>query len=202
MRVISLWQPWAMFVPWREKNNETRSWFTSYRGPLLIHASKNIPGWVKQLWYEEPFTSVLMRHGVEPHLRQLPFGQVVGICNLVDCVMIAGRTTVNGITAAAHLENKQIITGNELAFGDYSPGRFAWVLDNIHQLKVPIPAKGMQGLWNWDESTYMVSIDPYAIGSTKIWTSKGVISGRKLEEPIEDGLEGPDQDAVEGLEVA
>ena len=31
--------------------------------------------------------------------------------------------------------------------GDYSPGRWAWVLMGVSQLAVPIPYKGRQGLF-------------------------------------------------------
>ena len=35
----------------------------------------------------------------------------------------------------------------ERAFGDYSPGRFGWRLASVVRLPVPVPARGMQGLW-------------------------------------------------------
>ena len=34
--------------------------------------------------------------------------------------------------------------------GDYTPGRYAWKLANVQKLPEPIPAKGRQGLWNWE----------------------------------------------------
>lgn len=34
----------------------------------------------------------------------------------------------------------------QLPFGDFAPGRFAWLLDNITPLDVPVPFKGGQGL--------------------------------------------------------
>ena len=39
---------------------------------------------------------------------------------------------------------------DELALGDYTPGRYAWKLANVQKLPEPIPAKGRQGLWNWE----------------------------------------------------
>jgi hypothetical protein len=35
----------------------------------------------------------------------------------------------------------------ELSFGDYTPGRFMYILRNIKVLPEPIPAKGRQGPW-------------------------------------------------------
>lgn len=40
MKVISLRQPWALLVVLGHKKIETRSWKTTYRGDLLIHASQ------------------------------------------------------------------------------------------------------------------------------------------------------------------
>lgn len=40
MKALSLKQPWASMVANGTKTIETRSWRTSYRGPLAIHASQ------------------------------------------------------------------------------------------------------------------------------------------------------------------
>jgi len=36
----------------------------------------------------------------------------------------------------------------EIHFGDYSPGRFGWLLADIKALPEPIPCKGSLGLWD------------------------------------------------------
>ncbi len=41
-------------------------------------------------------------------------------------------------------------TEQELALGDWTPGRYAWELANVKMLPQPIPIKGKQGLWNWE----------------------------------------------------
>lgn len=43
MRVLSVRQPWAALIVLGIKNVENRTWTTSYRGRLLIHASKTLP---------------------------------------------------------------------------------------------------------------------------------------------------------------
>ena len=40
MRVLSVRQPWAWAICAGHKRIENRSWWTSYRGPLLIHAGR------------------------------------------------------------------------------------------------------------------------------------------------------------------
>lgn len=43
-----------------------------------------------------------------------------------------------------------IITEQERAFGNYTPGRFAWLLSNIRALPEAIPARGALSLWNYE----------------------------------------------------
>ena len=40
MKVLSIKEPWATLIASKQKYIETRSWKTSYRGELYIHASK------------------------------------------------------------------------------------------------------------------------------------------------------------------
>lgn len=40
MKVLSIIEPWASLIANGKKSIETRSWKTSYRGELYIHASK------------------------------------------------------------------------------------------------------------------------------------------------------------------
>jgi len=68
IKALSLWQPWAEAMRRGLKRNETRSWPTSYRGWLAIHAAKRIPDAVPCAW------------------RDVPLGAVVCIVNLVNCV--------------------------------------------------------------------------------------------------------------------
>ena len=38
----------------------------------------------------------------------------------------------------------------QLPFGDFTPGRYAYLLTDITPLTEPVPAKGRHGLWDWD----------------------------------------------------
>lgn len=40
MKAITLWQPYATLIAEGHKVYETRSWATSYRGVMVVHASK------------------------------------------------------------------------------------------------------------------------------------------------------------------
>ena len=42
-------------------------------------------------------------------------------------------------------------------FGDFSTGRYGWLLVNVTPLDPPVPAKGQLGLWNWGDKETPVS---------------------------------------------
>lgn len=44
----------------------------------------------------------------------------------------------------------QDLIEQELAFGDYSPNRFGWLLANAVWFVNPIPAKGSLSIWNFN----------------------------------------------------
>src|SRR4051794_14386966 len=104
---LSMTQPWATLVAVEAKVFETRSWFTSYRGALAIHASKGFPRWAVELCFEEPFASTLRVSGIE-RPADLPLGAVIAVVNIDRCLK----------TEAV----RQVIGDHERAFGDYSDG--------------------------------------------------------------------------------
>ncbi len=152
MRVLTLTQPWATLVAIGAKRIETRSWATKYRGPLLIHAAAGLGpvGGVLGLGAQcsvEPFWGVL--HAAD-YMRSdmLPRGAIVAVAELVSVIP----------TEILNRQGSWIIdtdtwsmTDQERAFGDYTPGRYAWLLADVQPLATPIPTKGALGLWNWEE---------------------------------------------------
>ena len=174
MKAISLTQPWATLVAIGAKQIETRSWGTPYRGELAIHAAKGLGSvggkrGLAALCATEPFCSVLTAWGTEyaKTYRDLadmvarpltPFGAIVAVCELTAVYRIPStpRRFPRGV-ADDHLHASYPVTlppfqdDRERAFGDYTPGRFAWVLSNVRMLATPVPAVGALGLWQWDE---------------------------------------------------
>lgn len=147
MKALSLTQPWATLVAIGAKRIETRSWGTSYRGPLAIHASKGFPKWAQETCWEEPFRHALVSGGeavAEPK-GSLPLGAVIATCRLAHCKFIRDPGMMS-------TRDWKIPTSeeHEYFFGDYTPGRFAWFLDDVQALPEPIPAKGALGLWEWE----------------------------------------------------
>lgn len=125
MKALSLTQPWATAVAIGIKQYETRSWPTGFRGEVAIHAAKGFPAWAREFADEESL--------VHQGLGELPLGAIVCVCHLEECV----RTE----------KVSPSLTSQEMKWGDYHEGRFAYRLSNIRQLNEPIPVKGALGFW-------------------------------------------------------
>lgn len=132
MKALSLTQPWASLVVCGLKHIETRSWSTEYRGPLLIHASSKFPKEAKALCDAWPFSRALYSVGYT--VDTLPTGALLGTVDVRACVRA-------DIALTGPVEPEQ-------SFGDFSEGRWAWVLDNAYVWAKPVPFKGMQRIFN------------------------------------------------------
>lgn len=124
MKALTILQPWAWFLANAKKQFETRPWFTSYRGPIAIHAGKGRQG--------DFFTDAERLAGRCP--AHLTYGAIVAVADLVEVVRVE------------QVRNR--LTASELRLGDYTSGRFAWHFPRVVALETPIPCAGAQGLWN------------------------------------------------------
>jgi activating signal cointegrator 1 len=161
LKALTLTAPWGTLISLGAKTIETRSWSTSYRGPLAIHQGSNLKpvGGKRGLWelvWHPPFRDVLAEHAGSRHmddiLAGLPRGVIVAVCDLVGCYPTArtdGGDEAYVIKAGSQHKYRELVPvwGNERTFGDYSLGRFAWVLVNVRALPEPIPMRGQLGLW-------------------------------------------------------
>lgn len=82
MRAISVRQPWAWLIVAGVKRVENRTWATSFRGPLLIHASQTVDLNTAEL---DDLRRQLAGVGVDLP-EKLHTGGIIGQVNLVDCV--------------------------------------------------------------------------------------------------------------------
>jgi hypothetical protein len=141
MKALTLTQPWASLVERQAKCLETRSWYTAYRGRLVIHAAKGFPGWCQETACEPAFQTALGR-GLSADT--LPRSAGLCVVTLLACVPTTAidKLKLSGIQLAP----------NEMAFGDFSPGRWAWALRWEYSFRHPVPACGMLGLWEWPHS--------------------------------------------------
>jgi hypothetical protein len=156
MKCISLIQPWATLWALGIKLCETRSWPTSYRGELHIHASKTYDEAGEILWEHPRIEESLRRMGKYGiPFANLPRGSIIGRVNIVDCVLMTNSILESSPTSM------KLVGGNnedglvclsdlERLCGQWSKGRFAWVGANHTLLDAPIEAKGSLGLWEYD----------------------------------------------------
>lgn len=148
IKALTLYQPWATLVGIGAKRIETRSWSTPYRGTLAIHAS----AWNKTalLADSDPYRPVLFAAGYHTEeAYDLPHKAVVAVCSLIACYRIEESPRVEDIARGEHYRIPPDADSLEFSFGDYTPGRYAWILYDVRALKEPIPARGAMGLWNW-----------------------------------------------------
>lgn len=146
MRAITIRQPWASLLVLGYKQFETRSWKTSYRGPIAIHAGlmpvRRTLGALAAQGSEGRETVALIERLLEQHggVDHVPTGAIIGTANLERC---------NAVT----VEFVAGLSMQEFNLGDFTPGRYAWEFSGMSQIMRPIPAIGSQGLWTWEVLT-------------------------------------------------
>ena len=154
MKAITLTQPWATLVAIKAKRIDTRSWSTRYRGPLAIDAAKGYTNEAMRLAFVEPFKTVLNNAGYKL-FSLLPRGAVIATCELVSVGLILRMPPIEILNwkwrGPDETEYCYEVDDQERFFGDYSHGRYAWMLHNVQLLPEPIPSKGALGLWEWVE---------------------------------------------------
>lgn len=152
MRCLSIHQPWASLIALGPKRIENRTWATSYRGPLLIHASqmrgrldaaRRLWRAHSTLWCPDPF----------------PGGAIVAVADLVHCVELAG---------AEHLQDCR-----------FAEGPWCWMLAGVEPLRAPLALRGHQRLFNVDDDTAAEALSRTAYGDLETLLVK---TGRKPRE--------------------
>jgi hypothetical protein len=152
MKALTLTQPYATLIAIGAKRIETRSWSTRYRGPLAIHAAKSLrpvggERGLVALCRDDVFAQALKGRPLPP------LGVIVAVCNLV------GITNTEAVIDGYRVQRSDrghvvyFSADSERAFGDYTPGRYAWLLADVRPIDPPIPATGRQGLWEWADRT-------------------------------------------------
>lgn len=126
IKALSLTQPWAQGIILGLKHWETRSWPTRFRGHFAIHASKQFPKWACEFAESQGFVSSI-----------LPCGVVLGTAEITEC------------RATDSLRSE--LSADELEWGDYSDGRYAFKIENVTVFPQPIAAKGALGFWTWKD---------------------------------------------------
>lgn len=158
MKALTIRQPWATLpflvdqVGKPLKQVETRTRNTNFRGRVAIHAGVHraaadvFPGPSGEL-----FAEVIHTDQSGDHLLPLKGYFYKSPCEDVTLVYgaIIGEVTILDSVPLAELEGTPLCTERERAFGDWSEGRWGWVLGDPVLYEKSIQAKGQLGLWNW-----------------------------------------------------
>lgn len=127
MKAITVCQPYAELIArvgadgLPVKPLENRVWFTSYRGPLLIHAGKS-RGWLDDC----------EAYGIDS--STLTFSAIVAAVDLVACLSV-------------HAFSSWPARWNHLRRHQHANGPYCLVLENLRRLPTPVPCGGAQRLW-------------------------------------------------------
>ncbi|WP_051319909.1 ASCH domain-containing protein [Planktothrix agardhii] len=161
LTVITLWQPWATLLIKGVKIHETRSWYTSHRGKILIHAAKRKINWCE--------IQLNLLEEIYPDITEwdYPLGAIVGEMELVNCRSMTATEGDYNQKYFIHV-NSPLYESDRLT-GNWSDGRFAWEMRNPKPLSIP-NVKGKQGLWKYS-SEEIISFRPKE--SDKLICSKG-----------------------------
>jgi hypothetical protein len=146
----------------RIKKLETRpkpTKWTKEKGIYLIHAAQKWTKEQERICLSDPFYIPLLDagfikwHSGPGHWKPereilLPLGSIIGSIEVDECHLI--QCTTSEKPKPFYLDktaNFIEIEQPELSFGDYRPGRYAWICQNPKVLKTPIPYKGGQGYY-------------------------------------------------------
>ena len=129
MKALSIQQPWAYCITNGTKRVENRTWFSRFRGDLLIHAGKQYQTELERYIHaDSPEVDVAGMLGA-------PRGAIVGICRMIDCIRPGDD---------ARLPIEQRIWAD--------PEQFKFLLTDIRAFAQPIPYKGSLGFFDVPES--------------------------------------------------
>jgi hypothetical protein len=142
MKAITMTQPWATLLAVGANRIETRSWPTNFRGPLAIHAALGFPPHAAALCRQSPYAEALAAAGYHS-AADLPRGKIISV-GVLEELLRCDQASAASVTRQSRAGQ---LPPGELAFGDFSAGRFGFVMAAMRALPSPVPARGMLGLW-------------------------------------------------------
>lgn len=125
MKAITISQPFASLIANGDKFVENRTWPTTYRGPLAIHAGKG--------------TQYLCRE----ELALYPTGCIIAIVELVACI---ARNDLEILKPNDTIESRRVV---DIRNHRYTEGPWCWILEDAKPI-LHVAINGKQGLWEWD----------------------------------------------------
>ena len=127
MKVITIKQPFATLIAKGLKRYEFRTWKTTYRGEIYIHAGKGIDKKAMKRYEKLGFT--------------YPRGQIIAKAKIKDCLVIDDDRKQK-----LKEENEFIYDG---IIKDKNWKGYGFLLEDIEEIK-PITINGKLSLWNYE----------------------------------------------------
>lgn len=133
MKALTISQPFASLIASGEKFIENRTWRTSFRGQLAIHAGKG--------------TQYLTRQ----ELSKVPHGCVLAIGNLTACVRLSEiRERDQDPQRRLRLIAGTNKSWSQAARHAHAEGPWCWIIEDVREIE-PVECKGAQQFWNWEQ---------------------------------------------------
>lgn len=155
MIAITLWEPWATAIALQAKLIETRSWPIAHRGLIAIHAAKRWTGEQDGIVQTRQFRGALWPltcagAWVRSPKLVLPLGCIVAVANLVACRRVEelDQAMLDHVRRPeSNHPSAEVATWTERDMGNYDPGRYGWILEDVRALARPVACEGKQGPW-------------------------------------------------------
>ncbi len=139
MKALSVKQPWAGLIKAGYKNAEVRSWYTHYRGDIVIHScagpDNNIRKYYTDLEFGVGLFQIIDRENIGAEL-----GVTLCVARITECIPLEKadifHTCIQYSALKEHFPEKKF---------------FAWILEQVRPVK-PVLIKGKLAIWNIDDS--------------------------------------------------
>ena len=130
MKVITIKQPFASVIAAGIKEYEFRTWKTTYRGEILIHAGKSVDKKAMKKF--------------EHYNLEYPLGAIIAKVNLVDCIKVD-----DGFRAVLQEKNPAVYS-SIIKHSEWDG--YAFELKNVVKIN-PIQMNGKLSLWEYAYET-------------------------------------------------
>lgn len=141
MKAISIWQPFATLIVRGFKIFETRTWPppASLIGQRIgIASTKSLRPEQRAHFADEDFQQCYQRLGLPERLEDLQHGFMLGTA-ILDSVELMTEEFMEEVSA------------EEQHYGWWQEGFYAWRMVSPETFVKPMPVRGAQGLYEWNE---------------------------------------------------